>query len=177
MATQYACDPVPPYKNVLCSSNELARVRSIALVKATSVVSDPTSDAVWAALEASGDAVIMREIRGLYDGGAVVEAPGFGSQLVKIQNMNHTLTLTDPKTIDNIAFYNAMKRNSYQYRLWFLTETQVWETFGVPTFAPTMPVPEDISQEVYIVTAIKWQYEDLPTPYDKPTSYLDTIAA
>src|SRR4051812_47645843 len=112
MATNnYTCEPIPAYKDSLCVSSELARVRSIALVKAGVAVINPSSDAVWAALVAAGNAIIIREIRGNYDGGQVVEAPGFGSQLVKVQNMNHVLNLTDPKAVDNIAFYNAMKRN------------------------------------------------------------------
>lgn len=171
----YTCDPVPAYQDTLCLSNELARVRSIAFVKKTATVSNPSSASAWAALVASGDAIIVREVRGNYDGGQAVEAPGFGSQLNRIQNKNHSLTVTDPKAIDNIDFYNSLQRNSYLYNIWFLTETKVWQTFGTPTVAPTLPVTDDISQEVYVVSVIKWQHADLPTPFDKPGTYLDTI--
>lgn len=178
MAT-YVCTPVPPYLNTLCTSIEIARVRSIAFVKRTAVVSDPSSAAVWKALEDSGDAIVIREIRGAYDGGVAVEAAGFGSQQFRIQNKNHTLTVTDPKAVDNIknGFYDAMQGSSYLYEVWLVGETQVWKTNGIPSVAPTVPIVDDISQEVYVVSTIKWQYKDLPVPYDKPGDYLDTIAA
>jgi hypothetical protein len=178
MAT-YVCEPVPAYINNLCNEAELARVRSIAFVKRTANVSNPSDPAVWAALEANGDAKIIREIRGAYDGGVPVEATGFGSQQTRIQNSNHTLTVTDPKVIQNVrnGFWDAMRRNAYLYEVWLLGETQIWKTNGIPSVAPTIPITDDISQEVYVVATIKWQDPNIPVPYDKPGEFLDTIAA
>jgi hypothetical protein len=169
----YSCETIPSYNNIACNQSEMARVRSIVLVKNGVTIVDPSNEAEWIANAATGDAIIIREIRGNYDGGQTVESAGFGSQVVRVLNMNHTMTVTDPRAIDNIGFWNVMKRQSQNYTVWLLTENYIWNTHGIPSIAPTMPIPEDITQEVNIVTALKWQFQDLPTPYAKPNTYLD----
>lgn len=171
----YSCETIPSYNQIACNQSEMARVRSIALVKNGVTFINPSSESEWAAKVASGDAIVIREIRGSYDGGQPVEGAGFGSQVVRILNKNHAVSVTDPRAVDNIGFWNVMQRQAYNYTLWLLSENYVWNTKGTPSIAPTMPIPEDITQEVNIVTAIKWQYEELPTPFAKPNDYLDVI--
>lgn len=173
----YACAILPDYVNDGCGGSETARVRSIAFVKRTSTITDPSSVSQWQALESSKNARIIREIRGSYDGGVAVESAGFGAVPVRIQNMNHTLTVTDPTPTENNDFWNEMKRQASDYELWLLTENHVLRTYGVPSVAPSTPITDDISQEIYMVVTIKWQYEDTPKWYAKPSTYLDIVPA
>jgi hypothetical protein len=166
--TAYSCDP--------CGATENGRIGAFALVKNSVTILNPSNATEWTTLETNGNAKIIREIRGQGDGGAPVVVPGFGRSVEKVTGMNHTLTFHDEKTLQNIAFYNNLIDQAKNYKLWYVTETQIWQVLGEISFTPKKPIGEDPSSSILIEGSIKWAYKFMETSYDKPGTFFETCS-
>lgn len=175
MSSYTDCLNAKSYANKRCRTKEQARIRHIHLIKKGVSVVDPSSAAEWAALEAAGDAIIIRNIRGEYDGGAAQEAEGFGDVQTEITGMNHQLTITDANGVDNIDFYNDIKNKAGNYELFMVGETKIFKTNSTFSLAPTLPITANLSDSVNVVAVIKWSYEDLPVTFVKPSAGLYVV--
>ena len=175
MSTYTDCINLASYNTEPCADREMGRVRHIAYMKKTATFANPSSAAEWDAKVASGDVTVIRDIRGNYDGGAAIEGAGFGDVINEQFGINHTLVYTDPRVNENIEFYNQLKRVSKNYLLFFVTETKVWSVLAPLYASPKMPVTDDLAQIVSLEVTLKWSYEDLPLPYDKPDGFFEEI--
>lgn len=175
MSTYTDCVDLKDYDNDPCGVRELARIRHIIFVKKTVPIVNPSDAAAWTALEASGDAKIIRNINGTYDGGAPVEGAGFGESISEQYGITHTLTYQDPRAVQNIDFYNKFKMVAQNYVAYACTETQIWSTIATLYASPKMPIANDLSQIVSIEATIKWSYKDLPVPFDRPVGLFEEI--
>ena len=174
MSTQYTgCLTLTDYDDNDCGDIELGRIRAVAFVKKTAAVTNPSSDAVWSALVAAKNAVVIRNVRGQSDGGSPVEGPGFGDTPSDLQGFNFTASYVDQNTVPNVDFYNQLKKLAKTYRFWYVTETQIWETGAVPVIIPTIPKTENVADTVVTNVTVKWTKEDQPTPRTKPSTYFD----
>lgn len=174
MVPYHECEDLGAYNCDPCGASENGRIGAFALVLESSTILNPSNASQWAALEASGAAKIIRDIRGQGDGGAPVVVPGFGRTVEKMTGMNHTLTFADEKTLQNIEFYNSLIDQAKNYKLWYVTETQVWQVLGEISFTPKKAVGEDPSTSILIEGTIKWSYKYMETSYDKPGTFFET---
>src|SRR5688572_10644649 len=130
----HICDP--------CEEIEGGRIRSMAFIKTTFAFTDPTDPTEWEAGFASGDIILIPQTNGTFDGGAEVEAPGFGDQVTRLTGFNYQIQYQDPNYRQNCAFYNALK-NSRQYKAAYRTGTQIHMIDYTVQAIPKNPVQED----------------------------------
>lgn len=175
MSTYTDCIELNDYDNDPCGVREMSRVRHLIYVNKSASVSDPSDSAAWAALEASGDAKIIRNINGTYDGGAPVEGAGFGEAISEQYGIVHSLVYQDPRAVQNIDFYNNLKKVAQNYKLFFATETKIWKVDATLYASPKAPITNDLSQIVSIETTLKWSYKDLPVTFDRPVGLFEEI--
>lgn len=176
MTPYHQCEDLGAYNCDPCGSSENGRIGALALVINTTTILNPSNASQWAAAELAGTAKIIREIRGQGDGGAAVVGPGFGRTVEKVTGMNHTLTFADEKTLENIDFYNTLIDQARNYKLYYVTETQIWAVDGEISFTAKKPVGEDPSTSILIEGTIKWSNKYLETSYDKPGTFFEVCS-
>lgn len=175
MAVYYpnACDDlIPAHVCDPCDAVEQGRIRSVAFIKNGFEFADPTSPVEWQAGFASGDIILIPQVRGTFDGGAEVTSAGYGDQATKLTGYNFTLEYSDPNYRGNCNFYNLIK-NSRQYHAAFRTETQTHIIDETVQVIPKNPVQEDPTTEVVWVVSVQWAGNDLPCPFDTPPGIFD----
>lgn len=160
----YNCNPCPP--------TETGRVRSVAFVKTTYTFINPSSTAEWTNAIASGDAVVIWQTQGTYDGGATAELVGYGDLPFYNGNVTHTLTFKDPNFYQNCDFYNAM-RLSQQYTIWFRTSSLIWASGSAVIVTPKNAVADDINSIVNWEVVCKWTNPLNPCSWTTPASIFD----
>lgn len=165
---EHICDP--------CEEIELGRIRSVAFIKNTFEFTDPSDPTEWQAGFASGDIILIPQTKGNFDGGAEVEAPGYGDQATRLTGYNFQAQYQDPNYRLNCNFYNAIK-NSRQYRFAYRTQTQVHITDTTVQVIPKNPVQDDTTTEVVWDVLVKWSGSNLPCPYDVPAGIFDQCVA
>lgn len=171
------CDAlIPDHICDSCEEIELGGMGSVAFIKSTFAFTDPSSPAEWQAGFAAGDIILIPQTKGTFDGGAEVEAPGYGRQATRLTGYNFTAQYQDPNYRLNCAFYNAIK-NSRAYKFAFVTETQVHITDTVVQVIPKNPVQAELTSEVVWDVLVKWSGRDLPCPHDVPAGIFDECVA
>lgn len=150
-----------------CEDLEHGRIRSVAFIAADFAFTDPTSALEWRNGILNKKIIIIPEVNGTFDGGAEVEAPGYGDQATKLTGFNFTAVYNDPNYRLNADFYNAIKR-SRNWRFFYRTETQGHLTQNTVSTIPKNPVTDDINSEVVWNVTVKWSEGDLPVPFTIP---------
>lgn len=160
----HVCDP--------CEEAEKGRISSIAFVKDTFAFTNITSPVEWRAGFLSGDIILIPEVIGSYDGGAEQEGPGYGRQLTKLTGYNFSLTYKDPNYKNNCDFYNSLKR-ARNYKVAFVTSSQVHLSDDVVQVIPKNPVTDDLNSDVVWEVLVKWNSVDLPCPNNVPANIFE----
>ncbi|MCS7086629.1 MAG: hypothetical protein NZ534_11225, partial [Bacteroidia bacterium] len=146
-------------------------VRHVAFVRcsvANSSGFDPADLADWNAAIVAGDATVIANVRGTYDGGAATENAGYGDVPTELTGMIHTLTYFDPRVRVNCNFYNQIKYLASDYRFFFFTATRGWRVLRPVRVFARMPVAETTETFVNYEVTVKWSHIDLPCPFDSP---------
>lgn len=160
----HVCDP--------CEAIELGRIRSVAFIKTTFDFVDPSDPTEWQTGFANGDIILIPQTKGTFDGGAEVEAPGYGDQSTRLTGYNFQAQYQDPNYRQNCTFYNTLK-NSRAYKFAYRTETQIHISDNTVQVIPKNPVQDDTNTEVVWDVIVKWSGKDLPCPFDVPPSIFD----
>lgn len=107
-----------------------------------------------AAIE-SGDAHLISETTGTYDGGAPQEGDGYGDEEKRLLGFLHTLTFKDPSYAGNVEFYENVEKEHYKV---------VWRTESLLHFGDqpasiqaTDPVEEDLTSAVVWNVTASWK--------------------
>lgn len=160
----HLCDP--------CEDTEKARVSGVAYIKTSIDFADPSDPTEWQTAINNKDIIIIPQVLGSFDGGAEVEAPGYGRQATKVTGYNFSLNFKDPNYKLNGPFYNAIK-NSRQYKIGFVTETQGHLSVNPVSVIPKNPITESLTDDVVWDVTNKWQDSDLVQPFDLPPGIFD----
>jgi hypothetical protein len=155
----YTCNPCPDY--------EYGRIRSVAFVKNTYTFVNPESAVEWSTAIQNGDAIVIWETQGNYDGGTTSELPGFGDRELTNGGTSHIAVYKDPNYDVNCDFYNAI-RNSSDYSFVYRTSSKIHFANAPATITPKNPVGDDLKSNVVWEVTVKWQNPDSPCPYDAP---------
>jgi hypothetical protein len=151
-----------------CATPENGRVRGVAFIRYYFEFIDPTDRNEWLAGMASGDIVMIPVVRGTYDGGSAVTADGFGYKTKEIIGINNKLTFSDPVYQINRDFYNQLLQFSGEWKIAFVTGSQVHLVDVPVTVTPTNPITEELTSAVVWVVDVEWGDIVLPRIYDKP---------
>lgn len=167
-----SCITLGNYNLNPCGDKELGRIRSIALVKKTSTIADPTDNAEWVALQTAGNCILIPRVRGTYDGGVDTESTGFGEDATEYTGRNHQVQYFDPNlSQNNKSFYEVLRKASKDFRLWYATESKIWEVQVPIQLSAKSPITENLTDQIVWDVMIKWADENLPNIYDKPTFF------
>lgn len=166
----YYCNPCLDSTTI-----EYGRIRSVAFIKNTyiaTILANPSSTSVWTTAVNNGNAVVLYQTRGSYDGGATTMITGFGDNIEFNGTRTHTLTYFDPFVSDNVDFYNAIQ-NSTDWTICFRTSTKIWFAEKPVTITPKNAVADDIASTMTWEVACKWTNANSPYGYTTPTAIFD----
>ena len=155
----YSCSPCPTF--------EYGRIRSIALIKTSFTILNPSSPTEWNSGIASGDIRIIWETQGSYDGGSTSELAGFGDRETTNGGTKHTLTWKDPNYKDNADFYNTL-RDLSEWTIAYRTSNSIHMVNEPCTFTPKNDVADDTKSNVVWNVMAVWSSPLSPIPYDIP---------
>lgn len=167
------CGTPSVYNPAECT-DELGRVRHVGWVRCTLFSGpspfNPSSLTDWNLAIAAGNAILIRDVRGTYDGGSATKNAGYGSKPSRLTGKTHTLTYFDPRVINNCDFYNRLHYIGSEYRFFFFTATRVWQVLRPTSATPTMPIAEDLNSIVEFNVTVEWSDINspcsLPAPFD-----------
>ncbi len=158
------CDP--------CELDEHGRVRGVAYIKKGYVFADPTDPTEWTSAITAGIVIIIPKTNGSYDGGTPKEGPGYGDSPSTYLGSTFVLKYKDPNYKSNCAFYNGLKR-SRNYKVAYLTETQIHITNKACVVLPKNPVVDDLTAKVEWDVEVKWDDNTFACPYNIPVGIFD----
>lgn len=160
----HVCDP--------CEPIEQGRVRSMAFFKKSFSFIDPSNPVEWQTGFDNGDIILIPQTKGTFDGGAEVEAPGYGDQVTRLTGYNFQIQYQDPNYKTNCNFYNALKA-SRDYKAAYRTSSQIHIIDATVQVIPKNPVTDDVNSEVVWDVLVKWSGADVPCPFDVPPGIFD----
>lgn len=168
----YSCDNeiIDPQQDPCLTEMEHGRIRSVAYVHSSIVdliKASPTNKQAWDAQIAQGKIYIIPEVIGSYDGGAAVEAPGYGDEATRTTGYNFSANFRDPNYKGNCGFYNTIKK-SKNWHLAFRTENLTRITDKPVSIQPKDPITEDLTAEVVWDVTNKWTQTDHSCPFTTP---------
>jgi hypothetical protein len=158
----YSCNP--------CPTRDFARIRSVALYKGT--FTDPSNPVEWATKIAAGDARVIWQTSGSYDGGTTQELPGYGNNATANGSTTHSATVKDPNYYENCDFYNSL-RGQTDWKFAYLTKNYLHLSDATATYTPKNPVAEDINATVEWQMGVKWSNDNNPCPVLIPAGIFD----
>lgn len=163
---------VPRYACTDCGERDFARVRHVAYFDENYEFSDIESFAEWNTLLNAGQAEVIRNVLGSYDGGETEEIGGFGDVEFDNGNTTHVLTFKDPNYKDNRDFYNALKNKKDKKFVW-TTQNNMFVANTPANISVKIPIAESIKDIVVAEVTIKWVQSDLPLIYTRATDLFD----
>jgi hypothetical protein len=167
------CDALPDHTADICDTGEHGRIGSVAFIKTAYTFTNPSDATEWQDAVAAGNVVIIPEVSGSYDGGKPKDGPGYGRAESTYMGSDHSLKFSDPTYKANIAFYNLL-RKSRNYKMAFVTETQVHMIEAPCNFRPIAPVKDGLDTTVVWEVEVKWVFPDSPLAYDTPVGTFAT---
>lgn len=169
MAIYYptGCDngDLPAYNCSPCPSFDYGRIRGVALYKGT--FSDPSNPVEWNTKLAAGDARVIWQTRGSYDGGTTSELTGFGDNATINGNTTHTATFFDPNYFENCDFYNSLREQT-DWKFAFRTQNYLHLSGNAATFSPKNAIADDDQSIVVWEVPVKWVNNDSSCPVALP---------
>jgi hypothetical protein len=124
----------------------------------------------------AGTIIMIPNVSGDFDGGAVVEGDGFGEQKSTVLSNDFTLNFKDPSMSDNIAFYDALQK-SRQWRVLWFTDKKVWDSHVVGTVSWKNPVTNSLDSIVTADVTVKWTSQSHPIVAEKPAGVTDCFTS
>lgn len=158
---EHLCDP--------CLTKELGGVRGVAFVPSDFTFTNPSSDAQWVAAVAAG-AIIIPETNGTFDGGTAQEGLGFGDNPTSLDGYDFVLQFFDPNYKGNCDHYDNLKNARGQFKVAFITETQLHLSSRTVTVLPKNPIAADVKSKVLWDVTVKFTQQNLVCSFDKPST-------
>lgn len=172
----YQCQQLADFICDTCLTPEKGRVRGVAFTKIGVDILDPSDPQVWKNIECNDLGVIIPAVRGNYDGGSILEGPGYGSQKFRQIGTDHTVVYNHLWSCENKDFYDSIREVS-DYEFWMATESKIFRSVVAISAQPTMPITDDVASELEFQVTVKWSQKQLPQCYDIPGDIFESCAA
>ena len=162
----FDCPVRPCYENFPCDIEEAGKVVAMVLTNEGEIInmtSGKTMIDSFNLLAINGKAHLILSIDGEKPKPETNEGPGRGLQETKIMSSVHTINWTDLQGVANIPFYNAIRKTSQLYDLYFITPTLIWDVSGkqVTVVAPIV-IERDLKSFIKSDGTIKWSQNGDP---------------
>lgn len=174
-ATLFSCTNTPSRSCEDCVTDERNKVVHVAFVKRGTSISTSSLSTNLLSAEMSGNAYIIRNVSGSYDGGAATFGKGLGKQVQRLLAKKHTLTFIDFTYIDNVGFWNAIQKQAANYDLYFFTDTLGWvQTNAYLSIEAKGTITDDNQTFIEAAITVTWSYVDNPLNY---SADVDSLSA
>jgi hypothetical protein len=155
---------------------ERGRVGGVAFKKACYTFADITDPNEWDTAIASGDVLLLLNVRGDKPKASTTAIPGYGRQkdinIVKDFTLNYKQAeVTDDANAD---FYNDLFFSN-DLEIIYVTETKLWLNSGVVRIDVDTVVQEAIETIVEWDVTVTWQSQEVGIPYDIPTGVFAVV--
>ncbi len=127
MANVFSCSNIPQRNCEDCVTDELNKVVHSGFVKRGTTITT-VSDILTAELQ--GNAYIIRNVSGSYDGGKGSFGKGQGKQLKRLLAKAHELIFIDFSYVANCSFWADMDSQADNFDLYFFTDTKMWSVIN-----------------------------------------------
>lgn len=115
----YGCDNISAYIALECNVDNFSYNRVVAVGILTNGDKDFTLPATWVAyttgtpaVDINDDMIVVKDVRGEYDGGAAEKGAGYGRMLEVVTGMKHKVTLTIEYNAKNKPFLDSLLKTT-----------------------------------------------------------------
>lgn len=164
------CDDTPP---------EHANISAGAWVHADSyaaIAADPTNATIWQNAIDAGNAFILPNLRGSFDGGTPKIGPGWGRSKGNYDSSDFKATINDKVYKENWAHYRSLVGKT-NWHFCYVTETQGHLTSVPVTVAPKNPISENVDDLITWQSEVTWTEFFTPAPFDAPLAIFTCVAS
>lgn len=162
----FSCTTTPSRSCDDCPTDELNKIVHIAFVTRGTAIDTETMVEDILAAELDGNAYIIRNISGAYDGGRASKGKGAGKQVSRTLGKKHTLNFTDFAYVGNEQFWNDFEKQAQNYDIYFFTDTRGWVVINAYVSAEAQGIITD-NNETNIESNIilEWAKRENPVSY------------
>ena len=144
--------------------NEFARVRGVILIDHTAELSDTPTDTEVEALIQSGQATVIPETSGSYDGGAPKMGAGVGDEAERLLGYDHTGSFVDPTYAPNQEFWDRAARK--KFKMLFKTSSKLHFVKEPVRITANNEIADDLGAKIGWSIEFKWFAPNHPTIFD-----------
>lgn len=164
--TLFSCFNQPSRACEDCVNDERNKVVHVAFVKRGTSVSTSSIVTDLLTAELAGNAYIIRNVSGAYDGGASTFGKGLGKQVQRKLAKKHTLTFIDFSYVSNVKYWADMEDQAANYDLYFFTDTQGWiQTSAYLSIEAKGTITDDNQTFIEASVSVTWSYKSNPINY------------
>jgi len=164
--TLFSCFNQPARACEDCVTDERNKIVHVSFVKRGTTIGTTTISADIMAAELAGNAYVIRNVSGSYDGGAPTYGKGLGKQIQRLLAKKHTISFIDFAYVSNAQFWADMEHQAANYDLYFFTDTQGWVQTNAYLSIDAKGTITDVNEtfiEAMITAA--WSYKSNPINY------------
>lgn len=174
LGSVFSCAAPPSRSCDDCPEDELNKVVHVGFVKRGTSIGTATITTDLLAAELAGNAYIIRNVSGSYDGGKGTYGKGLGKQLKRLTSKAHQLSFIDFNYVSNAAFWSDMEASASNYDLYFFTDTKGWVVQNAfVSIEATGKVTDDNTTFIEADILVTWVKTQNPLPY---TTDVDSLA-
>lgn len=173
-STLFSCYNTPSRGCEDCVTDELNKVVHVAFVKRGTTIGTSTIVADIMTAELTGNAYVIRNVSGAYDGGKGSFGKGLGKQLKRLVGKSHSLTFIDFSYVANVQYWSDMENQAANYDLYFCTDTYAWVVANAFLSIEAMgKITDDNQTFIEGDIAVTWSKKTNPINY---ISSVDSLA-
>lgn len=171
----YSCSTPPSRSCDDCPEDELNKIVHVAFAKRGTVIGNTTIASDLLAAELAGNAYIIRNVSGTYDGGKGTFGKGQGKQLKRLTSKAHESDFIDFNYVANTDFWSGMEASAANYDYYFFTDTKGWVVKNAfLSIEATGPVTDDNTTFIEGMVKISWSRVQNPSNYTTDVDSLST---
>lgn len=174
MSTLFSCDNIPARSCEDCITDELNKVVHAAFVYRGTDISTTAMVADILAAELLGNAYVIRNVSGSYDGGKASYGKGVGKQLKRMTGKAHALAFIDFSYVANAQYWIDMEAQAPNFDLYFFTDTFGWVVSNAYLSIEAVgKITDDNQTFIEGEIAVSWAKRSNPLNY---TALVDSLA-
>jgi hypothetical protein len=175
MGTLFSCFNTTARACEDCVTDERNKVVHVAFVKRGTSISTLSIAADILTAELAGNAYVIRNVSGSYDGGAATYGKGLGKQVQRKLAKKHVLTFIDFSYVANAQYWADMEDQAANYDLYFFTDTQGWiQTNAYLSIEAKGTITDDNQTFIEGMLTVTWSYTSNPLNYSASVDDLAT---
>jgi hypothetical protein len=175
MSTLFSCSNIPARSCEDCVTDELNKVVHAAFVKRGTSISTTSMVSDILAAELLGNAYVIRNVSGSYDGGKATFGKGLGKQLKRMTGKAHALSFIDFSYVANAQYWIDMESQAANFDIYFFTDTYGWVVTNAPvSIEATGKITDDNQTFIEGEIAVTWAKKSNPLNYSASVDDLAT---